>query len=57
MPLEKLIKAPRLAAINTTLEDAEQALANSKIVCLEDLDGSVRGVRRIDGCTSFFVSI
>ncbi|CAL8078713.1 unnamed protein product [Calicophoron daubneyi] len=53
LPLDKLIKAPRLAALSTTLEEIEQALEKSKIVCLEDMGGGVRGVRRIDGYPAF----
>ncbi|CAH8444186.1 unnamed protein product [Schistosoma turkestanicum] len=49
LPIEKLIKAPRLAALNTTHEEVEQALLGSKIVCIEDMNAGMRGVRRIDG--------
>ncbi|CAH8446047.1 unnamed protein product [Heterobilharzia americana] len=49
LPIEKLIKAPRLAALNTTHEEVEQALLGSKIVCVEDMNAGMRGVRRIDG--------
>ncbi|VDP76573.1 unnamed protein product [Echinostoma caproni] len=49
LPLDKLIKAPRLVALNTTPEEVEQALIKSKVVCIEDLGNGVRGVRRIDG--------
>lgn len=50
LPIEKLVKAPRLAALNTTHEEVEKALLGSKIVCVEDMNAGMRGVRRIDGC-------
>lgn len=49
LPIEKLVKAPRLAALNTTHEEVEKALLGSKIVCVEDMNAGMRGVRRIDG--------
>ncbi|KER23868.1 hypothetical protein X801_06694, partial [Opisthorchis viverrini] len=48
LPLDKLIQAPRLLALKTTVDEVEQALINSKVVCLEDMGGGLRGVRRID---------
>ncbi|TPP57670.1 hypothetical protein FGIG_08191 [Fasciola gigantica] len=49
LPLDELIKAPRLTALGTTPEEVQQALTKSKIVCVEDLGNGLRGVRRIDG--------
>lgn len=57
LPLEKLIRAPRLAALNTTIEEVERALISSKIVCIEDMGDGVFGVRRIDGCKFNFFNI
>ncbi|KAA0186900.1 hypothetical protein FBUS_06664, partial [Fasciolopsis buskii] len=49
LPLDELVKAPRLIALSTTPEEVQQALIKSKIVCVEELGNGLRGVRRIDG--------
>ncbi|CAH8450311.1 unnamed protein product [Dicrocoelium dendriticum] len=48
IPLDKLIQAPRLSAVNTTQDEAAQALVGSNIVCIEDMGNGVRGVSRRD---------
>ncbi|VEL29176.1 unnamed protein product [Protopolystoma xenopodis] len=50
VPVDKLIQAPRLVAINTSQQDLEIAVASSNQVCLVELPSGGHGVRRIDGC-------
>uniref|UniRef100_A0A0X3PHX6 HTH La-type RNA-binding domain-containing protein n=1 Tax=Schistocephalus solidus TaxID=70667 RepID=A0A0X3PHX6_SCHSO len=47
--VDKLIQAPRLASIGTTVSDLEVAIHNSNILCLVDLPDGKRGVKRYDG--------
>ncbi|VDN15798.1 unnamed protein product [Dibothriocephalus latus] len=47
--VDKLVQAPRLASIGTTVSDLEVAIHNSNILCLVDLPDGKRGVKRYDG--------
>lgn len=55
VPIEKIIEAPRLASIATTVDDMKNAVqTTSTLLCLEtDADGRCF-VKRKDGCKYTF---
>ncbi len=56
VPIEKIIEAPRLASIGTTVDDMKKAIeTNSNVLCTVNMPDGLCLVKRKDGCMSQFI--